>query len=63
MSYDERLLHSARHPCQKCKKRGLGYAPHPHAFGSKDHGHALCRYCGARFKITPPQQPNGEAGT
>jgi hypothetical protein len=47
----EKLLRAARLPCPKCKRKGVGYAPHPHAFGWKDYGRASCRYCHTVFKI------------
>jgi DNA-directed RNA polymerase subunit RPC12/RpoP len=36
-------------PCPTCGKKGLSFAPHPHAFGYKDYERANCRYCGGRF--------------
>jgi DNA-directed RNA polymerase subunit RPC12/RpoP len=36
--------------CPNCGKKGLSYAPHPHAFGWKDYDRVACRYCGKRFK-------------
>lgn len=40
-------------PCPKCGRKGLNYAPHPHAFGWKDYGHVKCQYCGGSFKLKP----------
>jgi hypothetical protein len=37
-------------PCPKCKRKGLSYADHPHAYGYKDYDKAYCRFCHARFK-------------
>lgn len=37
--------------CPKCGRKGIGYAAHAHAFGWKDLGRAVCRYCRAAFKI------------
>ena len=42
---------SGRVPCPKYKRKGVGYAPHPHAFGYKDYDRAHCRYCNATFRI------------
>ena len=36
--------------CPKCKRKGLHYSDHPHAFGWKDYDHVKCRFCHARFK-------------
>lgn len=36
--------------CPKCKRKGLHFANHPHAFGWKDYSRIECRFCGARFK-------------
>lgn len=47
-------LQGGREVCPKCKRKGLGYAGHPHAFGYKDYAKARCRYCGATFKVTNP---------
>jgi len=44
-------------PCPKCGKKGLKYAPHPHAFGYKDYDHAVCRYCHARFVVRDADEP------
>jgi hypothetical protein len=45
-------------PCPECKRKGCGYAPHPHAHGYKDYTRARCRYCGHTFKIpTIPATP------
>ena len=49
------LVQSARAKCQKCGKKGVGYAGHPHAFGYKDYTRLKCRYCNARFK-TPDER-------
>ena len=35
--------------CPKCCKKGLRYAPHPHAYGWKNYDKVACRYCGTRF--------------
>ena len=35
--------------CPKCGKKGLSYAPHPHALGFKDYDRVACRWCNARF--------------
>ena len=35
--------------CPKCGKKGLSYAPHPHAYGWKNYDKVACRYCEARF--------------
>jgi hypothetical protein len=45
-------LQSGRAECPACKRKGLGYAPHPHAFGYKNYDEAVCRYCRKRFKVT-----------
>jgi hypothetical protein len=37
-------------PCPQCKRKGLHYCSHPHAFGWKDYDHAECRFCHGRFK-------------
>jgi hypothetical protein len=47
-------------PCPKCQRKGLSYAPHPHAFGWKDYGHAYCRYCHTRFTVKDPAPEKGE---
>ncbi len=39
-----------RVPCPECGKKGLHYAMHPHAFGWKDYGRIVCRFCSATFK-------------
>lgn len=43
-------LHGGRVVCPTCKCRGVGFAPHPHAFGYKDYDKARCRYCKTTFK-------------
>lgn len=53
---DERALQRGRAVCPKCGKKGVGYAPHPHAFGYKDRDRAVCRYCNARF-VKPGAKP------
>ena len=46
-------------PCPKCQRKGLGYAPHPHAYGWKDYGQAYCRFCRAFFPVTAvPSEPH-----
>ena len=47
-------LQSGRQVCPKCGKKGVGYAPHPHAYGSKDYNRASCRYCHSRFSVVNP---------
>jgi predicted nucleic-acid-binding Zn-ribbon protein len=37
--------------CPKCGKKGLRYADHPHAQGWKDYNRAVCRFCGATFRV------------
>lgn len=37
-------------PCPKCKRKGLHYAMHAHAYGWKDTSRATCRFCHATFK-------------
>ena len=37
--------------CPKCGKKGLSYAPHPHAYGWKDYDKVACRYCDSRFPV------------
>lgn len=54
MQVDRSKLKSGRAVCPRCGRRGLGFAPHPHAFGWKDYGRARCRYCYARFKLAAP---------
>jgi len=49
-------LQSGRVVCPACGKKGVGYAPHPHAYGWKDYSKARCRYCGKRFKVR--EKPN-----
>ncbi len=44
-------MRSARQVCPKCTRKGVGYAPHPHAFGYKSYNRAVCRYCRAWFLI------------
>lgn len=46
MIYDLR-----KKPCPNCKRKGLHYSDHPHAFGYKDYDKAECRFCGKRFII------------
>lgn len=36
--------------CPKCKRKGVGWADHAHAYGRKDYTRATCRYCRATFK-------------
>jgi hypothetical protein len=36
--------------CPKCKRKGLHFEDHPHAYGYKDYSRIVCRFCGARFK-------------
>jgi len=45
------LLQKGRAPCPSCKRRGMGYAAHPHALGWKDYDRASCRYCRKSLKI------------
>lgn len=47
---DPKKLQSGREVCPECGRKGLGYAPHPHALGWKDHSSVRCRYCKARFR-------------
>lgn len=51
MSKTKETLQSGRVKCPKCGKKGVGYAPHPHAFGYKEYSRAVCRYCRSRFKV------------
>ena len=44
-------LGGGREICPKCNRKGLGFAPHPHAFGWKDYGRAKCRYCNSFFSV------------
>ena len=44
-------LLTGRVECPKCGKKGVGYAPHPHAIGYKDYSKTQCRYCRAIFKV------------
>lgn len=57
-----------RVPCPSCRRKGVGFADHPHAFGYKDYTRARCRYCGKIFRIkdrsdqqsqNPQQQAQG----
>lgn len=48
-------LQSGRVECPKCGKKGVGYAPHPHATGWKNYDKARCRYCKATFKVKQQQ--------
>lgn len=41
----------AKRPCPKCKRKGLHYANHPHAFGWKDYSRVECRFCHRTFKV------------
>jgi uncharacterized Zn-finger protein len=52
-------LHSGRVVCPKCGRKGVGFAPHPHAFGWKNYDQAKCRYCDARFKIREKVKTDG----
>lgn len=36
-------------PCPSCNRKGLNFAPHPHAFGYKNHDKVRCRYCNKDF--------------
>ena len=36
--------------CPKCKRKGLHFPMHAHAFGRKDYSRLECRFCKARFK-------------
>ena len=36
-------------PCPICKRKGLHNPAHPHAYGWKDHGIVVCRWCNKRF--------------
>lgn len=47
---DPPLISKGRHPCPACGRKGVGYAPHPHAFGHKDFNRFQCRYCKKTFK-------------
>jgi len=51
MTISDRLVDQGRETCPRCGKPGIGYAPHPHAQGCKDHSRLVCRYCKARFKF------------
>ena len=51
-------LSAGREECPACKRKGLGYAAHPHAYGWKDYGHASCRYCRKTFRIVEPPPPS-----
>lgn len=42
---------NGRKECPKCGRKGVGFAPHPHAFGYKDYARARCRYCAAIFRL------------
>ena len=47
---DNSLLHKHIHPCPNCKKKGMGYAMHPHAYGWKDYDRFHCKYCKKYFR-------------
>ena len=49
-------LQSGRVVCPACGRKGLGYAPHPHAYGWKDYSRASCRYCHKQFKKREPNR-------
>jgi DNA-directed RNA polymerase subunit RPC12/RpoP len=52
--------------CPNCGKKGLSYAPHPHAFGLKNYEKINCRYCGASFrppKVKPATLPPAAEAT
>ena len=51
MKADPALVSSGRAPCPKCGRKGLGYAPHPHARGHYDFSRMRCRYCRTMFKV------------
>jgi hypothetical protein len=51
LTSDKPTLQGGRVVCPKCGGKGVGYAPHAHAFGWKDYSRARCRYCKARFKV------------
>ena len=44
-------LRGGRVECPSCKRKGVGFASHPHAYGWKDYNKASCRYCHKTFKI------------
>ncbi len=48
--FDLRTAELHKTPCPVCKRKGLHYAPHPHAQGWKDYETIRCRWCKARFK-------------
>jgi hypothetical protein len=50
-------LQKGRQECPKCKKKGVGFAGHAHAFGWKDYHKAKCRYCHAGFVLSVPNAP------
>lgn len=41
---------TGRATCPECKRKGVGYAGHPHASGHKDYDHATCRFCRCTFR-------------
>lgn len=47
-------LTNGRKECPNCGRKGLGFAPHPHASGWKDYNAARCRYCGVRYRVKDP---------
>ncbi len=51
MTIEKALVRKGRAVCPRCGKKGVGYAPHPHAFGYKDYSRLRCRYCKATFKV------------
>lgn len=56
------VVSAGRAECPKCHRRGVGFAPHPHAYGYKDRGRLICRFCRARFTVrlvvcTPAADP------
>ena len=46
-------LQGGRVECPKCKRKGVGFAAHAHAYGWKDYNRASCRYCKTDFKLKP----------
>lgn len=45
------MIDYAKRPCPKCKRKGLHYSMHPHAYGHKDYSRLKCRFCKASFKL------------
>lgn len=57
------MLQSGRVECPACGRKGVGYAPHPHAFGYKDYTKARCRYCHKTFEVGDDDQVTEKRGS